>query len=112
VSRLENHSWLIGRLFEWDAKLEELQENVAEVLEESVIVLGVLLNEDAHGLVLDEGHVCREHHQALACLVLILEQLVNDLLCERPVRLDLPASGRSTCASSTSPQEAVCSSHW
>lgn len=73
---LESHPGLLRGLLEGHAKLEELQNNVPEVIEEGIIVLGVLLNVRTERLVFDESHVSREHHQGLCSLVFILMLLL------------------------------------
>lgn len=62
----------LGVLGEGNAELEELDNDVGEVLEEELVVGGVLLNPLLESLVLDEGHVGGKHHEGLGLLVLIL----------------------------------------
>lgn len=59
-------------LLEGNTELEELDNDVGEVLEEELIVGGVLLNPLLELLVLDEGHVGGKHHEGLGLLVLKL----------------------------------------
>jgi hypothetical protein len=63
---------LVFTLGERNAKFEEAQYNSAEVLEESYVILGVLFNEWLHLFVLDERHVCGQHHQRFRFSVLEL----------------------------------------
>jgi len=63
-------------LLEGNSKLEELQDDVAEVLEEGIVVLGVLLDEGTELLVLDKSHVGWQHHKGLRSLVLVLLRAV------------------------------------
>jgi hypothetical protein len=72
VGWLEGHSFLLSRLLERNTKLEELHNNISEVVEEGLVVLGVLLNVGSERLVLDQSHVGRKHHQGLGLLVLVL----------------------------------------
>ena len=48
VGRFEGHSLLARRLLKRNTQLEQLQDDVAEVLEEEVVVLGVSLDEWTH----------------------------------------------------------------
>merc|ERR1712113_502579 len=57
---------------EWHTKLEQLDKNLGEVVEELLLALRVLLNDRLKALVLNEGHVGRQHHQALSADVLEL----------------------------------------
>ena len=70
VGRLECHA--LGALLEGNAELEQLDHDLAEVLEEKVVVLSVLLDPGLHGLVLDESVVGGKHHEALGLGVLVL----------------------------------------
>jgi hypothetical protein len=72
----------LGALLEGDAELKELDNDGAEVLEEGVVVLGVLLDVGLHGLVLNEGNVGGQHHQGLA---LVLELLGAVPLADSPL---------------------------
>ena len=62
----------LGILLEGNAELEELDDDGREVLEEEIVVVGVLLDPDLELLVLDEGHVGGKHHEGLGLLVLVL----------------------------------------
>lgn len=70
---LEDPALVLGALGEGDAQLEQLQGNGGEVLEEQVVVLGVLLDPGAEGLVLGQDNVGGQHHQSLGGLVLVLQ---------------------------------------
>src|SRR5689334_16656818 len=61
----------LGALGERHAQLKELGDDGREVLEEEVVVGGVLLHPLLELLVLDKGHVGGKHHQALGLLVLV-----------------------------------------
>lgn len=68
---LEGESGLLA-LSEGHTELEESHDSLAEVLEERIIVLRVLLNICLELLVLNQGHISRQHHQSLRLLVLEL----------------------------------------
>src|ERR1700722_6450780 len=53
-------------------QLEESCYHVREVLEESIIVFGILLYVLPEALVFDEHHICRQHHERLGRHVLKL----------------------------------------
>lgn len=57
---------------EGHAQLEELDDNVAELAEEDVVVLGVALDVFPEFLVLDQRHVGREHHEGFGGYVFVL----------------------------------------
>lgn len=59
-------------LLEGHSQLQQPCEDVCKVPEEEFVVLGVCLNVLAEDLVLDEGHVCGQHHEGLARNVLKL----------------------------------------
>lgn len=71
LSPLEDHAGVLAG-GERHAKLEEGGDDAGEVGEELVLVLGVALDDGAEGLVLDERHVGRQHHEGLAAVVLEL----------------------------------------
>ncbi|KAI6760215.1 hypothetical protein HG531_013416 [Fusarium graminearum] len=52
------------------------EDDVGEVLEESVVVLGVLLNPRLELLVLNKSNVAGKHHERLGGLVLVLSRAV------------------------------------
>lgn len=62
----------LGVGLEGHTKFEKSSDDGSEVLEEEVIILGVLLNPRLHRLVLDESIVGGQHHQALGLGVLVL----------------------------------------
>lgn len=62
LGRLEGHALLS---LEGNTELEKLHDDVGEVLEEGVVVLGVLLDVRLEALVLDQGHVGGKHHEGL-----------------------------------------------
>ena len=70
--RLKSPPIVLSTLSKRNTKLEEFEDDSREVLEEGIIILGVTLNMLLEGLVLDEGHVGRKHHERLRSLVLIL----------------------------------------
>jgi hypothetical protein len=67
---LENHAG--AALCEWHAELEKLRDYGSEVLEEKIIILSICLDPLLEGLVRNESHVGREHHQGLGGLILVL----------------------------------------
>lgn len=67
VQRLEGPT--LSALLEGNAELEQLDDDLAEVVEEKVIVLGVLLDPLLHGLVLGESVVRRKHHESLGSIL-------------------------------------------
>lgn len=69
---LEDHRSLLGGLSERNTEFEELDDDSREVLEEQVVVFGVLLDPSLEGLVTDEGQIGGQHHERLSGLVLIL----------------------------------------
>ena len=66
----------LGVLGERNTELEELDNDVGEVIEEELVVGGILLNPLLELLVLNEGDVGGEHHEGLGLLVLILLRAV------------------------------------
>lgn len=80
---------------EGNTELKELEHDVGEVLDEQVVVLGVLLDPGTHGLVFDDGQVGWQHHQALGLGVLVLWSYALAKL-ERNERMNVPAWDRST----------------
>lgn len=72
VGGLEDHLLILGTLGEGNAELEELDDHSGEVLEEEIVVGGILLDPGLELLVLDESHVGGKHHEGLGLLVLIL----------------------------------------
>lgn len=68
--------WLEGvglsTIGEWNTKLKEGGDDLGKVLEEQVVVGGVLLDPWHESLVLDQDVVGWQHHQALGGLVLVL----------------------------------------
>jgi hypothetical protein len=71
-SRLQGPSLVLGSLGEGNTQLEQLGDDGGKVLEEEVIVLGILLDEWLELLVLDQSVVRGQHHQGLAGFVLVL----------------------------------------
>lgn len=67
---------VLGLAGEWDTKLDKLDEDVGEFLEESIAVLGIAVNVLLELLVLDEGDVGGQHHQGLGRLVSVLGRAV------------------------------------
>lgn len=63
---------VLGLALKRHAQLEQLDDDVGKVVEEGLAVLGVLFDVLLESLVLDQGHVGRQHHQALGGLVLVL----------------------------------------
>jgi len=74
---LENHRRLIGSLSEWNAQLEELCDDSSKILEEELLVLGVLINMLLEALVRDKSHIGGQHHESLGSLVLVLDIKVS-----------------------------------
>ena len=72
VHSLEGPPLVLGTLGEGDAQLEQLGDDGRKVGEESVIILGVLLDVRLELAVLDERIVGRQHHERLGRLVLVL----------------------------------------
>jgi hypothetical protein len=68
---LESIPLVLG-LLEWHTQLEQGNNGIAKVLEECVVVLGILLGVLSEALVLDEFHVGGQHHQRLGLDVLEL----------------------------------------
>lgn len=60
--RLQAHS-VFGLALEGDTELEELDDDVSELVEENLIVLGVTFDVSLEFFVFDQGHVCGEHHE-------------------------------------------------
>lgn len=54
---------------EGNTELEQLDERLRELLEEGVLVLGIAIDMLLELLVLDQGEIRRQHHQALGGLV-------------------------------------------
>lgn len=75
---LEDHWCLGGSLCEWNTQLEKLGDDGREVLEEELVVLGVLLDPWLEGLVRDQSHVGWKHHESLGGLVLVLLKTLAD----------------------------------
>ena len=71
VGPLEDESGVLTGS-ERHTKLEQLDEDLGEVVKEFLLALRVLLNDRLEALVLDEGHVGRQHHQALGADILEL----------------------------------------
>lgn len=71
TQRLQRHAVILLAL-KGDPELKQLDDDVAELLEEGRVVLGVALNVLFEHGVLDERHVGREHHERLAARVLVL----------------------------------------
>lgn len=68
---LQTHS--IFRLaLEGDTELEELDDDVSELIEEDLIILGVTFDVFLEFFVFDQGHVGGEHHEGLGGDVLVL----------------------------------------
>lgn len=67
----QTHAILLFAL-EWHTELEELHDHGTELLEEDPVVLGVAFDVLAEFLVLDERHVCGQHHQGFGALVFVL----------------------------------------
>lgn len=81
-SGLESPSAALGAGSKGDAELEETEDDGGEVLEEEVVVLGVLLDPGLELLVLDKSHIGGKHHQGLGGLVLVLKHMSANLkLC-------------------------------
>lgn len=72
MGRLEHKAVLLRSFGERDAKLEELDQDSGEVLEEGILVFGILVDVRLEGLVGNERHIGWQHHQRLGLLVLIL----------------------------------------
>lgn len=79
---LEGHT-LLG--LEGNTELEKSHDNIGEIVEEGVIVLGVPLDVGLEALVLDQGHVGGQHHKSLGGD--ILELLGAVPLLVRPLLL-------------------------
>lgn len=77
MAGLEGPSGVLGSRGEGDAELEQAEDHGGEVLEEGVVVLGVLLNPRLELLVLNKSHVSGQHHQGLGALVLVLLKAVG-----------------------------------
>jgi len=101
VGGLEGPSALLGALGEGNTKLEELEDHGGEVLEEELLILGILVDPLSEALVSDKGHVGGKHHQGLGGLVLILLGCQSSSPGTRR-KGHLPAWDRSTSSSSTS----------
>jgi len=70
-----------------DAELEQGGERLGEVVEEELLVLCVALDPRLEGRILAERLVCRQHHQGLAeLLVVVLERAVP--LAGLPIEVD------------------------
>lgn len=80
---LEGHA-LLG--LERNTKFKELADDSRKVVEEVVVVLGVLLDVGAEALVLDQSHVGGQHHERLGGDVLELLGAVP--LAVRPLLLE------------------------
>lgn len=80
VGGLEGPSVVLAALGERNTELEQLNENGGEVLEEQVVVSGVLLNPRLESLVLNKDNIGGKHHEGLGGLVLILLGAVPLLL--------------------------------
>lgn len=80
VGGLEGPSVVLAALSKRNTKLEQLDENAREVLEEQVVVGSVLLNPRLESLVLDQGNIGGKHHEGLGGLVLELLGAVPLLL--------------------------------
>lgn len=85
LGNLEGHASGLVSL-KGDTELEKLDDDTLEVLEESLVVVGVLLNHRSEDLVLDEDHVGGKHHESLGGDVLELLGAVP--LAEGPALLD------------------------
>ena len=59
-------------LSKWNTELEESGNDLGEVVEESIIILGVLLDPWQETLILDQNVIGWKHHQRLSLLVLEL----------------------------------------
>lgn len=70
VGWLKNHD--LGILLEWNTKLEKGGDDLGEVVEESLVVLGVLLDPWKETLILDQDVISWQHHQRLGLLILQL----------------------------------------
>lgn len=75
TQRLQRHAVVLLAL-EGDPELEQLDEDVAELAEEGLGVLGVALDVPFEHGVPDERHVGREHHERAAARVLVLPRPV------------------------------------
>jgi hypothetical protein len=71
-SRLEGPSLILSSNSERDAKFEELQNDAREIVEEGIVVLGILLDPLLERLVLYKRHISWKHHKGLGALVFIL----------------------------------------
>ena len=57
---------------EWNTQLEQLDDDVSELVEENLIILGIPLHVLLKLLILDQRHIRRQHHQTLAPRILEL----------------------------------------
>lgn len=80
VGGLEGPSVVLAALSERNTELEQPDENGGEVLEEQVVVGGVLLNPGLESLVLNQDNIGGKHHEGLGGLVLVLLGAVPLLL--------------------------------
>ena len=71
LQRLQRHTVLLFTL-KRHTELEQLDNDIAKLLEEDPVVLGVPLDVRLEVRVLDERHVGRQHHEGLAARVLVL----------------------------------------
>lgn len=116
-SGLHVPSLVLGALGKRNTQLKQLGNNGGEVLEEQVVVLGILFGPGLELLVLDEDHVGGKHHEGLGGLVLVLQRTSQQVLQEgkprkRPNLGYIPAWGRSTSSTATSLQLADGSNRW
>lgn len=86
---------ILGLALERHTKLQKLDVNVSELLEESIVVLSITLNVLLEGLVVDQSHVGGQHHEGggalvgelsratpLALVPLLLDQQTEELVAE------------------------------
>lgn len=69
---LELPSLVLRTLSKRYTKLEQLDNYIPEVVEESVVILGVLIDKSLELLVLDESHVCGQHHDRFVFIDVLL----------------------------------------
>jgi hypothetical protein len=92
---LEGHALLS---LERNTELEKLHADVGEIVHESVVVLGILLDVALEALVLDQGHVGGQHHEGLGGDILELlgavPLLVSPLLFHEELVVVVGEDGR------------------
>ena len=103
-SGLHGPSAVLGASSEGDTELEEAKDDGGEVLEEEIVILGVLLDPRLELLVLNQRHIGGKHHEGLGGLVLVLFQVSVSETTILIFHIILPAWGRSTSSTATSPR--------